>query len=138
MRRPDTSASRHHPTRRLTIALAVAAVLAAGLLTGCSAAPQGVLNVPGTFTVTLRQPTIDTPTGAASGALVMCLDESSAVQVTAYGSLRVEWYGSTYSAENSGIVTLTTPVIQAGCGYVRVGATCCSIPPYIVVTATKV
>jgi hypothetical protein len=126
---------RRRTARSLTL---LAAALVLGLTAGCASAPQGVLQVPGSFTVVLRQPTIEYPSGSPLGVVTMCLDEASAVQVTAYGRLELSWQGTTYVVEDSRPVSITTPVIPAGCGTVKVAAVCCWIPPSITVTAVKV
>ena len=130
---------------RLVVGAALVVALP-GLVGGCSAAPRAVLNVPGNYVADLWQPTIDYPDGGPIATVLMCLDSSSAVHLTtgdggegAVGIIRLDWYGTKHEAPSSGDPTsLTTPVLQPGCGLLTFGVDCCHVDHYLAIRATKV
>ncbi len=119
--------------------------LLSGILAGCSTnPPQAVLNVPGNYVADLwATPDWQNPSQAT---VLMCLDEESAVLLEtgdgsqgAIGSFDLDWAGVRYSSSDGGNpVTMTTPVLQPGCGLLVFGVACCRIPNYLAVKATKV
>lgn len=128
---------------------AIAAVLVVALtalVSGCAAAPRAVLNVPGNYVADLWQPTIDRPDGGPTATVVMCLDTASAVHLAtgdggqgAVGIIRLDWFGTKYQAPATGDPTsLTTPVLQPGCGLLTFGVDCCQVDHYLAIRATKV
>jgi hypothetical protein len=118
----------------------------AALLSGCAAAPRAVLQVPGTYVANLWEPTIDGPYGNAAATVVMCLDTESAVLLEtgegsegAVGSIRLTWAGVVHeSSAFREATTLTTPVLQPGCGLLTFGVDCCHVDHYLAIRATKV
>lgn len=142
-----TSARRRSRRRRLTSALAIA--FAATLLAACSPAttPRAVLNVPGVYVADLWGPDPGT-TSSPNATIIMCLDTPSAVFLEtgpgsegAVGIIKLDWAGTLYQAFNpggAGAVTLTTPVLQPGCGTLTFGVDCCHVDHYLAIKATKV
>ncbi len=129
------------PSARGFAAFAAAAVIVFGLLAGCVSTPRAVLNVPGSYTADLWDPVA----GGSSASVAMCLDEVSAVHLSepstgpGIGSIKLEWSGVEYSAIDGGNpVTLTTPVLQPGCGLLTFGVDCCHVDHYLTIIATKV
>lgn len=130
---------------RFIVAAAVVVALA-GLVGGCASAPRAVLNVPGNYVADLWQPTIDYPDGAPNATVLMCLDTASAVHLGtgdggegSVGVIQLDWNGTRYSAPNAGDPTsLTTPVLQPGCGMLTFGVDCCHVDHYLAIRATKV
>jgi hypothetical protein len=132
------------PRRRLL----VVAVAALGLFaaSSCSAGtPQAILNVPGNYVANLWNP----PPGYAQSAgasVLMCLDESSAVRVETgeggqgwIGSIDLDWFGTRFHADSGGsATTLTTPVLQPGCGTLTFVVDCCHVDNYLAVKVSKV
>lgn len=131
--------------RRPTMLLAgILAVLSIVFMSCTTNPPQAVLNVPGTYVADLwATPEWQNPSEAT---VLMCLDEASAVFLEtgpgsegSVGSIELEWAGSTYAASDFGNpVTLTTPVLQPGCGLLTFGVDCCHIDHYLAIKATKV
>ena len=138
--------SAESPKGRTSRLLAAAiALLVSGLLAGCTTnPPQAVLNVPGNYVADLWA----TPQGldATKATVVMCLDEASAVFLETgdgsegfVGSIKLDWAGVTYEAAAGGDpVTMTTPVLQPGCGQLTFGVDCCHVDHYLAIKATKV
>ena len=131
--------------RRLT-GTAVNVALAA-LLLGCApGTPQAVLNVPGTYVANLLSPPLGYPNGLPYATVLMCLDEPSAVFLETgpgsggwVGSIELEWSGTVYATSGTGgAVTLTTPVLEPGCGRLEFGVDCCHVDNYLAIQATKV
>ena len=131
-------------TARMVGVVAIA-LLVSGFLVGCTTnPPQAVLHVPGNYVADLWA----TPEGlnATKASVLMCLDEESAVFLETgdgsegyVGSIVLEWAGVTYEALAGGDpVTMTTPVLQPGCGLLTFGVDCCSVDHYLAIKATKV
>ncbi len=106
-----------------------------------------MLNVPGNYVADLWAPVLFNPAGTGYAAVLMCLDETSAVFLEtgdgsegAVGLIKLDWAGTLYEAFNSvgGAVTLTTPVLQPGCGTLTFGVDCCHVDHYLAIKATKV
>lgn len=102
-----------------------------------------MLNVPGSATVSF-EPSLANPSGWASGTVVMCLDEASAVQLefSHSGGYSLTW-GSDRYVEQFAPSPSITPVLPPGCGMLTVGISPCSLtcepqPNFMTVTATKV
>ncbi len=140
---PAMTGSRRKAGR--TIAVAVVALL--GLVAiSCSTTPRAVLNVPGTYVADLWQPVLWSPSGVGFAVVVMCLDEPSAVHIGtgqggegSIGSIDLEWNGVHHTASDLGNpVTLTTPVLDPGCGLLNFGVDCCHVDHYLAVEVTKV
>ena len=150
MNRTIQPTSRHRvstrsPIRRALVgSLAVLAVSAA--LLGCSSAPRAVLNVPGNYVADLWVPTLDYPNGGPDATVLLCLDEASAILLEtgdggwgAVGSISLDWFGTIHRTNGSGEpVTLTTPVLQPGCGLLTFGVDCCHVDHYLAIKASKV
>lgn len=134
---------RRRPTRLLVVG--VVALLLSGVLVSCTTnPPQAVLNVPGNYVADLwATPELLNPTEAT---VLMCMGETSAVRLEtgdggegAVGSIVLEWAGTTYATQGTGEpVTLTTPVLQPGCGLLTFGVDCCHVDHYLAIKATKV
>lgn len=130
--------------RRVLVAILALGALVA--LAGCSGAPRAVLNVPGNYVAELGLPTIEYPSGAPTATVLLCLDTASAVRLEtgdggegSVGIIRLDWYGTLYQAPSTGDPTsLTTPVLQPGCGLLTFGPDCCHIDHYLAIKATKV
>jgi hypothetical protein len=130
-------------SRVLLAILAVGALIA---LAGCSGAPRAVLHVPGNYVAELGIPTIEYPSGAPTATVLLCLDTASAVRLETgeggqggVGIIRLDWYGTLHQAPSTGDPTsLTTPVLQPGCGLLTFGPDCCRIDQYLAIKATKV
>lgn len=130
-------------SRVLMAAVSVAALVA---LAGCSGAPRAVLNVPGNYVAQLGIPTIEYPSGAPTATVLLCLDTASAVRLETgdggeggVGTIRLDWYGTLHQAPSTGDpTTLTTPVLQPGCGLLTFGPDCCHVDQYLAIKATKV
>ncbi len=140
-----TSGSTARHTRRAAVAV-VAVMALAAVASGCSGAPRAVLNVPGNYVADLWTPTIDYPSGGPFATVLMCLDSASAVHLRtgdggegAVGIIRLDWNGAHYEAPATGDPTsLTTPVLQPGCGTLTFGVDCCHVDHYLAIKATKV
>ncbi len=141
----STPARLRSQRRRATMLLAGVVAVLSVAFAGCTTnPPQAVLNVPGTYVADLwATPEYLDPTTAS---VLLCLDETSAVFLEtgpgsegSVGSIELQWAGSTYEASNGGDpVTLTTPVLQAGCGLLTFGVDCCHVDHYLAIKATKV
>ena len=138
---------RRRRRRRLRSVLAIAAVtVIVGALAGCTTTPRAVLQVPGNYVADLWQPALWAPSGSGSAVVLMCLDTSSAVHIGtgdggegAIGSIQLDWNGTLYKAVDMGNpVTLTTPVLDPGCGTLQFGVDCCHVDHYLAVKVTKV
>lgn len=130
-------------TARMVGVVAIALLLS-GFLAGCSTnPPQAVLNVPGNYIADLWATPATNPSNAT---VLMCLDEASAVFLETgdgsegyVGSIVLEWAGTTYTEVAGGDpVTMTTPVLQPGCGLLTFGVDCCYVDHYLAIKATKV
>ena len=124
---------------------AFVALALTGLLAGCSTdPPQAVLNVPGNHVANLWA--TPEPLNQSQASVLMCLDEPSAVHLEtgdggqgSVGYIELRWSDATHIAEDGGNpVTLTTPVIQPGCGLLVFGVDCCHVDNYLAIKATKV
>lgn len=135
--------------RRRTAALAVlgaVGLLAATALAGCATVPQAVINVPGNYVADLWQPTLDHPSGASSATVLVCLDTPSALLIEtgdggegSVGAIRLDWAGVQYSEPGTGsAITMTTPVLDPGCGVLWFAPDCCHVDHYLAVKVTKV
>ena len=141
------SHTRHHLSTRTSIAVAFTVALLGGVLAACTPAttPRAVLNVPGTYVADLWGPDPGT-TSSPDATVVMCLDAPSAVFLEtgpgsegAVGTIKLDWAGAHYEAPSFGsAVTLTTPVLQPGCGLLTFGVDCCHVDHYLAIKATKV
>jgi hypothetical protein len=127
---------------RASIASALAVGLLLGVLCGCTTTPRAVLNVPGTYVADLWIPTLN---GGAGATVLMCLDEPSAVLLETgdgsegwVGLIELNWAGTVYREFERTAVTLTTPVLQPGCGTLTFGPDCCHVDHYLAIRATKV
>jgi len=126
-------ARRHRRVGRT--ALAVASVVAlVTLAAGCVTNPPYQVSVPGTYTVDFFAPTLSYPQGGAPVAKVaVCMDTASAIGIEITGGsmerVELDWNGSTYH--------FPTPVLQPGCGLLRLTVTCCFVPHYVQVTLSK-
>jgi hypothetical protein len=131
-----------HARRRMRIALAAGSALVAAALAGCApGSPQALLFVPGNYVAKLN--------GQASATVIMCLDEPSAVLLETglggdglIGKIALDWSGTVHSvtAPGNGVgpVTLTTPVLQPGCGTLEFWVDCCHIDDHLAIKASKV
>ena len=137
--------STRSPIRKVLVgSLAVLAVSAA--LLGCSSAPRAVLNVPGNYVADLWAPTLDSPNGGPDATVLLCLDEASAVLIEtgdggegSIGGISLEWGGIVHEQYGAGDpVTLTTSVLQPGCGLLTFTVDCCHVDHYLAVKASKV
>lgn len=143
---PARRSARTTRSARALVAAAAATVLLAAGLAGCAGAPRAVLQVPGTYVADLWTPTIEYPTGGPTATVLMCLDEASAVHLAtgaggegSVGTIRLEWAGALYTEPGNGsAITLTTPVLQPGCGLLTFGVDCCHVDHYLAIEATKV
>ena len=128
----------HHGVRRKHIraiaGAALVALLTTGVLASCASTPRAVLNVPGSYTAVLG-PTIDYPNGAPSAAVLMCVDEETAVRISGAGDgiLGLTWAGEQYV--DTGF--LITPVLSPGCGLLTFTTPCCIVLPTLTVHAEK-
>lgn len=139
----ESVTNRRRPDR--TLILGALVLLLSGVIAGCSTnPPQAILNVPGNYVANLwATPSWQSPTHAT---VLMCLGEASAVHLEtgdggegSVGSIKLQWAGTTYSTSNQGDpVTLTTPVLQPGCGLLVYGVDCCHIDNFLAIKATKV
>lgn len=128
-----------------TLILGALVLLLSGVIAGCSTnPPQAILNVPGNYVANLwATPSWQSPLHAT---VLMCLDQASAVHLETgdgsegmVGSIELQWAGTTYSASDQGNpVTLTTPVLQPGCGLLIYGVDCCHVDNFLAIKATKV
>ncbi|MEZ5237783.1 MAG: hypothetical protein R2716_02095 [Microthrixaceae bacterium] len=124
--------SRSRVSRRWAVAalLATVSMLA---LAGCATNPPYIVSVPGTYTIDFSAPTVEYPQGSAPVAtVVMCVEEPTAVGLTSGVPLEeatLEWSGSTF--------TFPTPVLQPGCGNLRLVVPCCFVPPTVQITLTE-
>jgi len=98
--------------------------------------------VPGNYVADLWVPTVD---GSAFASVLMCIDEPSAVFLETgvggegrVGVIDLDWDGTEYRATDPSGVTLTTPVLQPGCGLLTFGPDCCHVDHYLAIQATKV
>ena len=135
------SVTPHRRQARMVIAVALVGLLFAGVLAGCATAPRAVLNVPGSYTANLWTPTLEYPTGGPTATVLMCLDQQSAVYLDGpgVGIIGLDWAGVQYDAPLTGDPTsLTTPVLDPGCGLLTFGVTCCHIVEYLTVTAALI
>ncbi len=131
----------------MTAALAVAFTVT--LLAGCSPAttPRAILNVPGVYVADLWGPDPGT-TSSPNATVIMCLDTPSVVLLETgpggegdVGIIKLDWAGTLYEVFNPGgwgAVTLTTPVLQPGCGALTFGVDCCHVDHYLSIKASKV
>jgi hypothetical protein len=137
--------------RRLRIAGATVIALITTILVGCApGSPQAVLWVPGTYVANLLAPPLGHPNGQAGATVLMCLDEPSAVRLETgpggdgwVGKIDLDWSGTLHSATapggGVGPVTLTTPVLEPGCGTLQFWVDCCKMDTtYLAIKATKV
>ena len=143
--RPDRRHRRVvRPTWRSAF-VGVVAAIAAVALAGCSNTPQAVINVPGNYVADLWENMKLFP-GGATGAAVVCLDTPSALffetgegSEGGVGRITLDWNGTQYQTENVPItVTLTTPVLDPGCGVVTFSPDCCHVDHYLAIKVTKV
>ncbi len=134
------------PRRRCRSTLVgLAAAIAAVTLAGCSNTPQAVIHVPGNYVADLWENMKLLP-GGATGAAVVCLDTPSALffetgegSEGGVGRITLDWNGTQYQTENVPItVTLTTPVLDPGCGVVTFSPDCCHVDHYLAIKVTKV
>ena len=141
------SAAPRRRRRTAAVALIGAVGLLAGVLSACTGnTPQAVLNVPGNYVADLWNPPPGYLSGSPGATVLMCLDEASAVHLEtgdggqgSVGVIRLEWAGTTYSPPSNGSpVTLTTPVLQPGCGTLYFAVDCCHVDNYLAIKATKV
>jgi hypothetical protein len=118
--------------RRAAAASAVLALL--GLAGACATSPPHIVSVPGTYEVDLSAPTLEYPQGGAPVAkVVMCVGSPTAVAMSAdapLDSATVEWASGTFD--------FPTPVLQPGCGQLRLVVECCVIPPTVRITLSEV
>lgn len=141
----STVESKKSRRRRTTILVAGVLMLLSGVVTGCTDnPPQAVLHVPGNYVANLwTTPDWLDPTQAT---VLMCLDQASAVHLEtgdggegAVGRISLLWAGTTYrAADPYNPVTLTTPVLQPGCGVLIFGVDCCHVDNYLAIKASKV
>jgi hypothetical protein len=133
-------------TRRLVVALA-AVLLGAGASAACApSTPQAILYVPGNYVADLWNPPVGFSHGGAGATVLMCLDSTSAVHIETgdggdgwVGSIRLEWAGTAFEAPSTGsATTLTTPVLQPGCGLLHFSVDCCHVDHFLAIKATKV
>ena len=119
---------------RTFVGVAIVALLLSVLLASCADGPQAVLNVPGSYTAVLG-PRIDYPNGAPSAAVLMCVDEETAVRISGAGDgiLGLTWAGEQYV--DTGF--LITPVLSPGCGLLTFTTPCCIVLPTLTVHADK-
>jgi len=111
--------SRRRRTRGTTGA-AVALLLIAGVVAGCSTTPRAVLWIPFTYTAEFR-PTVDYPSGTVFTVVTACLDEPSAVQIETPGYARLDWDGGSWAIPAPDVHVVVTPVLQPGCGKLTIG-----------------
>ena len=117
------------------------------VLSGCApGSPQAVLDVPGTYVADLLHPPLGIPNGDVRATVLMCLDERSAVFLETgpgsdgwVGSIQLDWFGTVHSTSGTGgAVTLTTPVLEPGCGTLTFAVDCCHLDHFLAIRATKV
>jgi len=128
--------SRRRRTGRITGA-AVASLLIAGLVTGCTTTPQAVLWIPFTYTAENRI-TIEYPSGSTFTVVVACLDEASAVRIETLGSARLDWDGGSWATPAPDGHVVVTPVLQPGCGTLHIGPIFLHASWPVTVTVSKV
>ncbi|MCB1257450.1 MAG: hypothetical protein KDB26_10115 [Microthrixaceae bacterium] len=128
-------------------AVVIAAVALLSAITSCSAAaPKAVLNVPGEYVANLWEPTLEYPSGGPIATVLMCLDEQSAVLIEtgsggmgSIGSIKLDWGGTVHTVPSTGDpVTMTTPVLEPGCGLLTFGVDCCHVDNFLAVKVSKV
>lgn len=137
--KPATPPRRHR--RGAMVATAVIALLV--LVTGCAPETPGpVLHVPGQYIANMQLPSGE----YAPASVTMCLDSQSAVLIetgdggdSMIGWIELEWKGTTYHVDDGGgPVTMTTPVLDPGCGKLSFFFTCCRVVDRLAVKVTKV
>jgi hypothetical protein len=136
------SGTRRRRSMLSMLSMFFAVALLGGVLASCTTTPQAVMNVPGNYVADLWAPTLN---GGAAATVLMCLDEPSAVLLQtgdggegSVGSITLNWAGTTYQVSDFDAVTLTTPILQLGCGTLTFGVDCCHVDHYLAIKATKV
>ena len=134
--RPRSAARRSSIRRRGPIVDTLLAVVAVLGLTACGGVPQTVINVPGSYTFGRG------PSGIAGGTAILCVDEHTAMRVTASWSLvsgNLVWDGTNYPITISGpsSTAWVSPPLGPGCGTISASTFLTSVPDTLTITVEK-
>ncbi|MFN7149312.1 MAG: hypothetical protein ACK4V6_07505 [Microthrixaceae bacterium] len=117
----------------LIVLLAFAAIVG---LSSCSGIPETVITVPGSYTFGRGT------SGIAGGTAVLCLDEHTAMQVTASWtrvSGNLVWDGTNYpiTIAAPSDTSWTSPPLGPGCGTIYAATFLTSVPDTLTITVEK-
>ena len=132
MGHPESRRSGRRPASRTALAI-VGLIALVGLGSGCATRPPHDITAPGTYTIDFSAPTLWNPQGfSPASQVVVCIDRAMALGFSSDTNLyeaKVEWSDGTHH--------FPTPVLQPGCGLLRLVVPCCYVPPSVEVTLSE-